>query len=99
MHQQINSWSLRGYIFVLGKIRETDLKSIVSDRAGKISVMFVDQNDHKLAVMMAETVKNGEIESVVMLPFWTLQVRSHSFNNFIQQNETKCYIAWKQQHV
>jgi hypothetical protein len=68
MHQRINSWSSKGYIYVLSRIQETELQRMVSEGAGKISAMFADRNNDELAAMVAEMVQTGEMKKVIMLP-------------------------------
>ena len=68
MHQRIDSWSSKGYIFALSTIPETDLERVVSNRAGEISALFADQNNHALATTVADMIQSGDMERVVMVP-------------------------------
>jgi hypothetical protein len=66
MYQRINSWSSRGYIFVLGRISRNDLEDQVSARFDEISAAFADRNNRELAMTVAGMVRDGEMESVIM---------------------------------
>lgn len=68
MYQRISSWSSKGFIFELGRIPEKDLKDEVSVRAGDISAAFPDRSNRELAVTVVGMVRDGKMESVIMLP-------------------------------
>ena len=56
MHLQMDSWSSKGYFYVLSIIPETELKDEVSGHASKISTLFVDRHHAGLVVMVAAMV-------------------------------------------
>ena len=64
----MDSWSSKGYFYVLSIIPEKELKDEVSGRASKISTLFVDRHNAGLVVMVAAMLRNGQMERVVMQP-------------------------------
>jgi hypothetical protein len=65
MYQRINSWSSRGFIFVLGRIAREDLKEQVSANFDAISAVSPDRSNRELAETVAEMVRDGEMERVI----------------------------------
>jgi len=68
MRQRIHNWSSKGYIYVLSRILETELRSKVSARADEISAESAHRDNRALAATVTEMVQNGEMESNVMQP-------------------------------
>jgi hypothetical protein len=60
--------SSKGFIFERGRILEKDLKDEVSVRAGEISTVFADRSNRELVVTVGRMVRDGRMESVIMLP-------------------------------
>lgn len=68
MSQRIGNWSSKGFIHVLRRILETDLRSKVSALADEISALPADRDNRELAAIVAEMIQNGEMESNIMQP-------------------------------
>jgi hypothetical protein len=68
MRKRINSWSSRGYIFALSAIGREDLEEEVSANFEKISAASADRHNRELAKTVAQMVRNGEMENVIMRP-------------------------------
>jgi hypothetical protein len=67
MHARINCWSSHGYIYILSRIGNEELRDTVSTNSNKISAKSIDRSHRELAVTVTEMVENGLMKSLLEL--------------------------------
>ncbi|KIM81780.1 hypothetical protein PILCRDRAFT_489866 [Piloderma croceum F 1598] len=68
MERRISSWSSRGYVYVLGQVRDRCITGWVSSSSHKIPGMFTSQHNRGLTGLVVEMVRDGTMGSVIMGP-------------------------------